>query len=180
MLRTAWDFFLSFSIRGVCTLLLIGGVEFLEWTYHAWRTNHWKDDDPNMVWMCLILAGSATAAGALGTFRRGKAEKDFSATQLLGVAAGASMGSIHTPTGTGRGRTLRRFPALESYILGCLTIALCVAMILWKDYHWALRNGISIGAVQMLWGFAMGRAGLAGTRGDSGTDPGAGAGATEL
>lgn len=154
--KLLWDFFLSFTIRAVFTLALFGGVNFLAWTYQSWRTGYWKDE-PHLAQLSFALAGITCLIGLVGTFRRGKAEANFSVSALAGILAGASAGPVHVPTGHSGGRTLRRFPLIESFLLGGFLIALWVTLALWKEERWPLRIGAIIGAVQIVWGLAVER-----------------------
>lgn len=158
MWKLAWDFVLSLALRAVFTLALVGGAIFLDWAWRAWRTGHWKDDS-HLAPLAFVLAGTATLVGLLGTFRRGRAEANFSLPAVAGIVAGAGLGHVHAPVAHGRGRTLRRFPSLESFILGELQIALWAGVALWKEELRPLRIGALLGGLQILWGLAVERFG---------------------
>jgi hypothetical protein len=167
--KLAWDFFLSLAIRGVFTLVLVGGADFLAWTYHSWRTGFWKDE-PHFAQLSFVLAGVTTLVGLLGTFRRGKAEANFSLFAVAGIVAGVSIGHVHASPGHVGGRTLRRFPSIESFVLGGSLIVLWAAVALWKEEVWPLRIGAIIGGFQIVWGLAIERFGGTFKAGAGGTD----------
>jgi len=152
MFRLAWDFFLSFSIRAVFTLALCGGVNLLVWIYGSWRAGDWKDE-PHLAHLWFVLAGVTALVGLMGTFRRGKTEANFSVIEVAAIVAGGDLGHVHAPSGHAGGRTLRRFPSLENLILGSFLIALWLAVTLWKEETWVLRNGAFIGGGQIIWAF---------------------------
>lgn len=152
MVKLAWDFFLSLSIRATFTLALCGGVNLLAWLYDSWRAGDWKDE-PQLALLWLVLAGVTALVGLIGTFRRGRAEANFSVIEIAGIVAGTSLGHVHAPAGHTGGRTLRRFPSLESFLLGGFLIALWLAAAWWKEENWILRHGAIIGGAQIGWGF---------------------------
>lgn|GEM_PF-6685309 len=160
MWKLVWHFSLSLAIRAVFTLALVGGAVFLAWTYQSWRTGFWRDE-PHHAQLAFVLAGVTTLVGLLGTFRRGKAEANFSLLAAARIVADAGVGQVHLPAGHVGGRTLRRFPSIESFLLGGFLIALWAAVALWKEEMWPLRTGAIIGALQVVWGLAIGR--IAGT-----------------
>lgn len=154
MWKLLWDFFLSLAIRAVFTLALVGGASFLAWTYGSWRTGYWKDE-PHFARIAFVLAGATTLVGLMGTFRRGKAEASFSLFAVASIVGGASAGHVPAPAGHDGGRTLRRFPSIESFVLGGFLIALWAAVALWKEEVWPLRIGAIIGGLQIVWGLAI-------------------------
>lgn len=151
MLKMAWDFFLSISLRAVFTLALLGGVTFLVWTYDASRTGFWDEDEQQFALLSFVLAGITTLVGLMGTFRRGKAEAHFSIFAVAGIVAGAGSGHIHAPGG----RTLRRFPSIESVVLGGFLILLWLVVAPRKEVTWVFRTGAIIGGAQIAWGIAL-------------------------
>jgi hypothetical protein len=158
MFKTAWDAFLSLVILAVFTIALFGGVNWLVWTYEAWRTNYWKEEgDEHKAQLCFLLAGVATLVGLMGSFRRGTAEKNFSMVEVGAIATGAATGHVHIPAGHAHGRTLRRFPSFESVVLGVILITIWLVVWLWRGENWVLRNGAIIGMIQTLWGLTLGR-----------------------
>ncbi len=153
VLSLAWDFALSLVLRAVFTAALVGGVNFLAWSYDCWQTEFWKNEQHRAAGaISFILAGAATAVGMLGTFRGGRDERNFSATALASIAAGASLGHVHASPHTGARRTLRRFPAVESCILGGTLVS--IWLIVWASHAelWPMRLGAIVGAVQIAWG----------------------------
>lgn len=176
MWKLAWDFFLSLTFRAVFAFALVGGVSFLEWTYRSWRTGFWQDE-PHFAQLSFLLAGVATLVGLIGTFRRGRAEARFSMVSLMAIAIEA-MGSVCLPktglylpeTHVGE-RTLRRFPSVESFLLGGLLIILWLVAPFWQEETWILRNAAIIGGAQIIWGFGLECLGVEG--GGAGVDGGA-------
>lgn len=160
MLALAWDFFLSFSIRATFTVALVGGVDWLAWTYHAWRTRFWDAEDTHSCQLSFLLAGVTALVGLLGTFRRGRAEANFSVVALGGIVFGAATTQhpMHI-AGLSGGRVLRRFPSAESFILGSALIGLWAFVALTKAELWPLRYGAIIGATQIVCGLALERFG---------------------
>lgn len=153
MWRLAWDFFLSFTIRAVFTLALVGGVCFVIWTYLSWRGGQWNDQ-PNLAWAALVLAGVTTLVGLAGTFRAGRAEARFSLFAVAGIVAGAGAGQVHVGPQFG-GRTLRRFPSLESFILGALLIAVWGVVMIARTAAWPFHAAALVGVAQILWGVGL-------------------------
>lgn len=156
MWKLIWHFFLSFTIRAVFTIALVGGVYFLAWTYQSSRTDDWKYK-PYDVRLSFALAGVTTLVGLLGTFRRGKEETNFSVFALAGIVAGVSTGHVYVPTGHAGGGILRRFPSIESFLLGGFLIALWGLVALWKEETLQLRIGAIVGGLQIGWGLAVER-----------------------
>ncbi len=157
MWKLAWDFFLSLAFRAVFVLALFAGVNFLAWTYHSWQTGFWKDE-PRHAQLSFLLAGVTTLVGLIGTFRKGKAEERFSLFSLV-VIVSEAIAHVHLPETHIGERTLRRFPSVESFLLGGLLIALWLVAPFWKEDIWILRNGAIIGAAQIIWGAALERFG---------------------
>jgi len=154
MWRLAWDMFLSLAIRAVFTIALIGGVIFLVWTFQAWRTDFWKGD-PLPAQLSFLLASVTTLVGAMGTFRRGKSEAGFSLLEVAAIIASSGSGHVHVSVGHAGGRTLRRFPSIESFVLGGFSVAFWAVVALWKHDTWPLRIAAIVGAVQIMWGVAV-------------------------
>jgi hypothetical protein len=156
MLKLAWDFLLSLFFRALFVLALLGGASFLVWTYHSWRTGYWKDN-PDTARVAFALAGVATLVGLIGTFRRGKAEANFSLVAVAGIVAATGLGHVHAPGAHAAGRTLRRFPSIEGVILGSLLVTLWLAGAVWQGEPWVFRAGAIIGGVLIAWGLALER-----------------------
>jgi hypothetical protein len=158
--KLAWDFVLSFSIRAVFTLALFGGVNFLAWTYQSWGRGAWEDD-PHPAQLSLLLAGVTTLVGLIGTFRRGKAEARFSLFSMavivaqLVVSIQLPKAHIHLPEAHVGERTLRRFPSVESFLLGGFLIALWLFPLFWQEEAWVLRSGAIVGGSQIIWGVGL-------------------------
>lgn len=158
MWQLAWDFFLSLVHRAVFTTTLIGGVIFLVWTYHSWQTDFWKGE-PEKAQLSFVLAGVTTLVGLIGTFRKGKSEAGFSLLEVAVIVASTGAGHVHIPVGQDRGRTLRRFPSIESFLLGGFSITLWAVVAVWRHDIWPLRIAAIVGGAQIIWGAAVGRLG---------------------
>lgn len=154
VVKIAWDFFLSLVFRAIFTAALFGGVCFFIWAFDSWRTGFWKGE-PEKASLSFVLAAITTLVGAIGAFRRGNAEQNFSLIEAAGAVTGVAAGHVHVHIGGYRGRTLRRFPSIESYILGGFLIALWPALALLREDVWPLRVAAMVGAVQVLWGVAI-------------------------
>lgn len=117
MLKRIWRALLSLTFRAIFAALLFAGVNWLVWTYTDSKAFFDGADDPvNKIRMCYAVSGICVLIGALGTFRRGSVEQNFSIVELARIAGGGAGALFSSAAVFSRGerkmqvRSLRRFP----------------------------------------------------------------------